>query len=116
VTFGAAVSEARYTSDVALDNDVLRLTASAERAVSSRMSVGVDLDHSKRDFTGRGQIDKDTFSELWVRRNFAGPFSGRLGFRHNSRSGTQTFNFDENVWTLGFQYDIRSTGADQAFR
>ncbi|MGD8808808.1 MAG: hypothetical protein PVG24_04335 [Gammaproteobacteria bacterium] len=116
VTFGAAASEARYTSDVALDNDVLRLTASAERAVSSRMSVGVDLDHSKRDFIGRPQIDKDTFSELWVRRNFAGPFSGRLGFRHNSRSGTQTFNFDENVWTLGFQYDIRSTGGDQAFR
>jgi len=112
VTFGASISEARYTREVGLDNDVMRFSVGAERNLSSRMSAGLAIDYSNRDFVSRPQVDKDTFSELWVRREFAGPFSGRLGFRHNSRSGTQTFNFNENVWTLGFQYDIRSTGGE----
>ncbi|HMB71948.1 MAG TPA: hypothetical protein VKQ06_00140 [Gammaproteobacteria bacterium] len=110
VTFGASLGEARYMTDFALDNDVINLSAVVERDMSSRMALGFEFDYAHRDFVLGPQEDDDKFIRLWLQREFSGPFSGRLGFGHNARSGNETADYDENVWTLGFQYDIRSSG------
>jgi hypothetical protein len=103
---GGGISESRYETAFGLDSDDAQLNFGVVRQVSMQLEIGADVFAQRREFKTTAQKDNDKFGEIWLARDFAGPFSVRVGISRNTRSGTNNLSYDEDTVTLSFRYEI----------
>jgi hypothetical protein len=102
--FTAGISEDRFEVDSTLDNEGVNLRLSLARNLTALWSAELDVRLWRKDYEAFINEIDEVFSRLALTRHLGRRANLVFSAGHNTRSGASPF--DENVYTIWFNYEL----------